>query len=117
MVRDRDFPSDLRMTLYFMAARTATVKLKAKNTRSSDYFVEGKSSWTSHYATDTGTRYSWSGCCLFRNIGGSGSPCSRQDSTILRARPCAISTVSATLRPSVTRPGTSGLVRSEERRV
>src|SRR5439155_19360689 len=41
---------------------------------------------------------------------GSGSPCSKQDSTILRVSPCAISTVSVTLRPSATRPGTSGLL-------
>src|SRR6266571_822187 len=47
---------------------------------------------------------------LLRNTGGSGSPCSRQDSTILRATPCAISTVSEMLRPSATSPGTSGLV-------
>ena len=40
----------------------------------------------------------------------SGSPCSRQDSAIFLARPCAISTVSTMLRPSATNPGTSGLV-------
>src|SRR3990172_1776163 len=46
----------------------------------------------------------------FARAGGSGSPCSRHDSAILRAKPWASSTVSVMLRPSATSPGTSGLV-------
>ena len=34
------------------------------------------------------------------NAGGSGSPCSRHDSAIFLAKPCAISTASTMLRPS-----------------
>ena len=56
-----------------------------------------------------GMRNSLFGRRLERKTDGRGSLCSRHDSTILRARPCAISTVSATARPSATRPGTSGL--------
>jgi hypothetical protein len=63
-----------------------------------------------HQGIMTGTRNSRAGTCPSRNAGGSGSPCSRQDSTIFRARLCAISMVSERLRPSATSPGTSGLV-------
>jgi hypothetical protein len=46
----------------------------------------------------------------FAKAGGTGSPWSRQDSTIFRASPWAISAASTMLRPSATSPGTSGLV-------
>ena len=62
--------------------------------------------------TLTGTRRSMpaSGSTRSARAGGRGSPCSMQDSAILRASPWAISAVSATLRPSATSPGTSTLV-------
>src|SRR4051812_43276367 len=44
------------------------------------------------------------------NAGGSGSPCSKQDSAILRATSRAISITSKMERPSASNPGTSGLV-------
>jgi hypothetical protein len=39
-----------------------------------------------HQGIMTRTRNSRAGTCPLRNAGGSGSPCSRQDSTIFRAR-------------------------------
>ena len=46
----------------------------------------------------------------WRTAGGSGSPCSICDSMSRRATPCAISIVSARVRPCATKPGRSGLV-------
>ena len=45
-----------------------------------------KSRKAAHQGIMTGTRNSRAGTCPLRNAGGSGSPCSRQDSTIFRAR-------------------------------
>src|SRR5690348_3731990 len=94
----------------FVAARAGTIKLKSKHAEPADDLAVGESRQASHQETGTGTRNSWVVRRFLANTAGRGSPCSRQDSTILRARPCAISTVSATLRPSATNPGTSGLV-------
>jgi hypothetical protein len=98
------------MTPNFVAARPGAIKSKTKYAESPHDLAVRESCQPPHYGTATGTRNSCAVRCLFRKIGGSGSPFSRQDSTIFLASPCAISTVSATLRPSATRPGTSGLV-------
>ena len=110
MMRDRNFPSGLRMAPDLMTACTCAVEAKSERTKASCNFTVAKSRKAPHQGIMTGTRNSRAGTCPSRKAAGNGSPCSRQDSTIFRARLCAISMVSDRLRPSATSPGTSGLV-------
>src|ERR1700682_1944862 len=97
VMRDGDFSPCLRMAPDLMTAGALTVELKAESTKAAHNFAVRKSTYASHHEPATGTRNSRLARRLLRNTSGSGSPCSRQDSTILRATPCAISTVSEML--------------------
>jgi len=86
MMRDRNFPSSLRMAPDLMTARARAVEAKSERAEASRNFTVAKSCHAPHQGIMTGTRNSRAGTCPLRNAAGSGSPCSRQDSTIFRAR-------------------------------
>ena len=86
MMRDRNFPSGFRMALDLMTACTRAVEAKSERTKASCNFTVAKSRQAPHQGIMTGTRNSRAGTCRSRNAAGSGSPCSRQDTTIFRAR-------------------------------
>ncbi len=112
MTRYGNFSTCLCVTPNFVTARPRTVERIAKMPQALNNIPILEPGEPSHYGILTGTSRSIealpSGSVA--NAPGSGSPCSRHDSAILRTRPCAISAASVTLRPSATRPGTSGLV-------
>ena len=87
MVWNGNFPTRLRMAPNLVTARARAIKAKAKNAKTPGDFTISKSSEAAHQGIMTGTRNSRVGAFPLRKTAGSGSPCSRQDSTILRARP------------------------------
>ena len=83
---DCNFSSGLRMTPDFVTACATAVEAKAECAETPRNFTVAKSRQAAHQGIRTGTRNSRTGTCPLRNAGGRGSPCSRQDSTIFRAR-------------------------------
>lgn len=110
VMRKCDLASVGCISPHFVAPGARTIEYKSKCPETPSDLTIFESSEAAHQRMLTGTTKSWGSRSALTKTGGRGSPCSRQESTILRPSAWAISTASVTLRPSATKPGTSGLV-------
>lgn len=85
VVRDRDLCARIQLAPHFMASGRRAVETKSKRAEALRNFAIAESRQTAHQGIGTGTRNSRVFWRDFENTDGRGSPCSRQDSTILRA--------------------------------
>ena len=98
MTRDGDLAPCVGVAPELVAAWAVAVEDIAEGAETAGNLAVLEASKATHQRIPTGTVRSSGQVLSLDSAGGSGPPCSRQDSTILRVSPCAI------------RPGTSGVV-------